>query len=77
MTPDILVALAKTHAKDKGLRAQIDALAKEKFNSSFDELSKQDVDIEAVKKSLNLDQWPDSVLPKEADGPGEAQERNP
>jgi hypothetical protein len=77
MTPDILVALAKTHAKDKGLRAQIDALAKEKINSSFDELSKQDVDIEAVIKSLNLDHWPDSVLPREPNGPGEAQEKNP
>jgi hypothetical protein len=67
ITRDMLIGLCKTQGASSEYRNLIDSLAKEKFNSSFDELSKQEVDIEAVKKSLNLDQWPDSVLPKAAE----------
>jgi hypothetical protein len=65
VTLEMLVALSRVQTRSRIVAGDIEHLAERKFNISHDELCSQEVDIEAVKKSLNLDQWPDSVLPKE------------
>jgi hypothetical protein len=65
VTKDMLVVIAYQQRKSDRFPKRLDAFAREKFGISFDDLLKEQVDIDSMKASLELDKWPypDSIPP--------------